>query len=530
MDLGKKQRIFFFILSYLILVFAYNVYFERFATQQAEHRIEQLLLSTRAYTKFISSEQKPLIYDLQKKGLLKEDYFHPAILSTNYITRVATNYYNKELKSANLHQIIFRQASINPLNPKNKADTFETDLIKQFNNREITKYKNIKTINGEKHLYLAIPFKKVTPQCMKCHNAPENSPSDLVKMYGDSSGYGYKLDEINAATSALTSLEGDFSEARHYLFLLSVITFFLFLIAYILIEKMVKHIQHTKLVKEYSKELEQEVQERTSELKSSLEMIQKSQTRLIESEKMASLGRLVAGVAHEINTPVGVSVTAASHLQKKCDHFMKLYEDKKVSQDDFDSFLDVNNKSAQIILSNLERAAELINSFKRISVDQTSDAIREINLKEYLNSIILSLHPKLKKTQHQVQFECDDNINISIAAGSLSQIVTNLIENSLVHAFQENQHGHMQLSIEPVQKGLELTYTDDGKGLEKEEIEQFFEPFYTTKRSSGGSGLGTHIIYNLVTQSLGGSIHLTSEPNKGLKISITIPIQETKHV
>lgn len=530
MERAKKQRILFFILGYLLLVFVYNLYFERFAIQQAEHRIEQMLLSTRAYTKFISKEQKPLIYELKEQGILKDDYFHPALLSTNYITRVATEYYNKELKSQSLHEIIFRQASTNPLNPQNKADKFEEKLIKQFNTNEISKYTKLQTIEGEKHLYLAIPFKRVTPQCMKCHDSPENSPSDLVQRYGTQSGYGYKLGEINAATSATTSITGEVEEARHYLFLLSIITFFLFFIAYLFIEKMLKHIQHTQLVKAYSQELEQEVQERTSELEKSLDVVQQAQGRLIESEKMASLGRLVAGVAHEINTPVGVSVTAASHLQHKCETFFKLYEDKKVSQNDFDTFLDVNKTSTKIILSNLERAAELINSFKRISVDQTSETIRDINLKEYLDAIILSLHPKLKKTNHRVHLECDEHINITLAAGSLSQVISNLIDNSLQHAFENIENGLMQLNVKNFDNRVELIYTDNGKGLQQEEKEQFFEPFYTTKRSSGGSGLGTHIIYNLVTQSLHGTIDLKSEPGEGLEIYISIPIQETKHV
>ena len=530
MELEKKYRILFFITGYLILVFVYNIYLERFAIEQTEHKIEQMLLSTRAYTKFISKEQKPLIYNLQKKGALKKDYFHPALLSTNYITRVANTYYNKELKSENLTEIGFRQASINPINPNNKADKFEEELIKKFNNNEISKYQNVKTIDGKKHLYVAIPFKKVTPQCMKCHDTPENAPADLVKLYGTTSGYGYKLGEINAATSAITSLEAELGDARHYLLVLSTITLFLFLIAYFLIEKMIRHIQHGRLIKEYSKELEQKVQQRTSELEESLDVVQQAQTRLIESEKMASLGRLVAGVAHEINTPVGVSVTAASHLTKKCEQFIKLYDDKNVSQDDFDSFLDVNQKSTQIIMSNLERAAELINSFKRISVDQTSESIREINLKEYLESIILSLHPKLKTTQHTVELECDETINISIAAGSLSQVITNLIENSLLHAFEEITNGFIKIKGHKTENTLELTYTDNGKGLHEEEKQKFFEPFYTTKRSRGGSGLGTHIIYNLVTQSLKGTISLKSEPDQGLEIHITIPLQEVSHV
>ena len=365
---------------------------------------------------------------------------------------------------------------------------------------------------------------------MKCHESPQNSPTGLVKKYGKDSGYNYRLGEINAANSITTSIEDEIDDAHYYLVVLSFITLVIFILGYILLEKMIQHLAHVKSVKEYSQELEQKVHERTEKLEESLDAVKQAKNRLVESEKMASLGRLVAGVAHEINTPVGVSVTAASHLQKECDAFVKLYEDKKISQDDLDAFLKITQKSTQIMLSNLERAADLINSFKNISVDQTSSNIRDINLKEYVNSILLSLHPKLKKTRHKVALECSDDLNVSIAAGALSQIITNLIENAIIHAFEGEEEGLITIKITQIKDGIELHYRDNGRGMSEEEQEKFFEPFFTTKRSSGGSGLGTHVIYNLVTQSLHGEISLASHAGEGLEIRITIPLQEKNHV
>lgn len=529
MKYGKRERVILFIFGYMFLVFVYHTYLERYSKEQAEHRIQQMLLSIKSYSKFISKEQKPVIYDLQNKGVLEDGYFHPALLSTNYITRVASRYYNEELRENNLREIIFRQASINPLNPKNRADDFESKLIERFNKSEISEYHEIRKIDGKEHLYYAIPFKKVTKECMKCHNTPQSAPSGLVKIYGMDSGFGYKIGEINAATSIITSLSTDKKDSNRYLLILSITTLILFIMAYIFVEKMIAHIKKTKMIEEYSQELETKVQERTAELEDSLKLIRQTQGRLVETEKMASLGGLVAGVAHEINTPIGVSVTAASHLEKKYSQFAKLYEQNKVTQDDFDNFMDVNKRSTEIILNNLERASNLISSFKSIAVDQSSNDIREINLKDYLNAIVTALHPKLKKTNHRVQIDSDDTV-VSLAAGALSQIVTNLIDNAIMHAFEEEDSGLITIEAKIVNNILELTYTDNGKGMDKQTSKKFFDPFFTTKRSSGGSGLGAHLVYNLVTQSLGGEISIETEPNKGLEVKIIIPIKEKDNV
>ena len=265
-------------------------------------------------------------------------------------------------------------------------------------------------------------------------------------------------------------------------------------------------------------------------LEENLIYIKNAQKSLVESEKMASLGRLVAGVAHEINTPVGVSITAASHLEKSCKEFLKLYEAKQVKQSDFDTFIDVSQNSSKIILQNLDRAGELITSFKSISVDQSSGELREIDVKEYMNSVLLSLGSKIQKSKHTVDIVCPDDFVVNIEAGSLAQIVTNLIDNAHSHAFENKEHGTVKIVVEKHAKYMLLVYCDDGRGLTTEEQEKFFEPFYTTKRAEGGSGLGTHIMYNLVTQSLNGTISFIPRDENGLALEIKIPIQGDEDV
>ena len=251
------------------------------------------------------------------------------------------------------------------------------------------------------------------------------------------------------------------------------------------------------------------------------DQLKSTQDDLVQTEKMASLGRLVAGVAHEINTPIGVGVTAASHLQKETTTFHKDYLDENVTQNAFEAYMDTSLKGTTIILDNLSRASDLIQSFKQISVDQTSDETRIFNLHEYIQSIINSLRPVIKNTQYNIELICDESIVIDSNPGVFSQIFSNLIMNSILHGFEGRERGIIIISILlDNHNNLTITYKDDGLGMSKEAINQIFDPFFTTKRGSGGSGLGANIIYNLVTQKLNGSIKVQSELGKGLMFTM----------
>lgn len=232
---------------------------------------------------------------------------------------------------------------------------------------------------------------------------------------------------------------------------------------------------------------------------------------------MASLGRLVAGVAHEINTPIGVGVTAASLLHKETTELNKKYLAEDVTQNTFESYISTSLKSSEMILDNLSRASNLIKSFKQISVDQSSDHTRAFNIKEYMLNIIESLKPVIKNTRFTIELLCDDKINILENPGIYSQIFSNLIMNSVLHGFEDKEEGKIVIKIRKNLNSLEIIYKDDGKGVPQETLSKIYDPFFTTKRGSGGSGLGTNIIYNLVTQKLQGTIHAESELNKGLK-------------
>lgn len=254
------------------------------------------------------------------------------------------------------------------------------------------------------------------------------------------------------------------------------------------------------------------------------EKLLETQQTLVESEKLASLGGLVAGVAHEINTPVGITLTTASHLANSTQQLSSLLQNGAIKKSDFQNYLSDASECCTLILSNAERAANLIQSFKQVAVDQTSEARRDFVLKDYLQEIITSLQPKLKRTHVQVEIVCNDKIIMDSYPGALSQVITNLVVNALMHAFEKEHQGSLRIIAEPLEKNkIELSLEDNGTGIAPENLGRIFDPFYTTKRGSGGSGLGLHIVYNIVRQRLGGNIEVKSQLGIGTTFTITIP-------
>ncbi|HEY9611623.1 hybrid sensor histidine kinase/response regulator [Allocoleopsis sp.] len=272
--------------------------------------------------------------------------------------------------------------------------------------------------------------------------------------------------------------------------------------------------------------LQRNLKDKNEELGKTLQQLKTTQFQLIESEKMAALGNLVAGVAHEINTPIGISVTAASVLAEDTTDFSNIYQSGKMKRADLETFLDTARESSRMILANLKRAADLVQSFKQVAVDQSSESQRCFYLKEYLEEIILSLIGNLKKTKHTIKITGDANLTLNSYPGALSQIVTNLVMNSLIHAYAEEEAGQIQLDFQREGEQLILQYSDDGQGIKPENISQIFDPFFTTNRSQGNTGLGLHIVYNLITQKLRGTIQCESQVGRGTKFTLKLPITQ----
>ncbi|MBW4967757.1 MULTISPECIES: ATP-binding protein [unclassified Pseudoalteromonas] len=268
---------------------------------------------------------------------------------------------------------------------------------------------------------------------------------------------------------------------------------------------------------------EQELLTKQTESQRYIDELKLAQERLVGTEKMAALGGLVAGITHDINTPIGIGVTAVSFLEERLNKLESAYAEKTLSPKALEEFINEAKQSTSLLTTNLDRASDLIASFKQIAVDQASEAVRTINFKDYVNEVIRSLHPKLKKTSHTINLQCPDDLVLNLPAGAISQIFTNLIVNSLIHGFEGKTNGVMDITITSDEKNLTIDYKDNGNGVQPDQLEKLFNPFFTTKRDEGGSGLGTHIMFNLVKQTLSGSIEATSEPGEGLHYFIQFP-------
>jgi ligand-binding sensor domain-containing protein/signal transduction histidine kinase len=276
-----------------------------------------------------------------------------------------------------------------------------------------------------------------------------------------------------------------------------------------------------------NEELEQRVESRTSDLKAAnselretLDRLTLTQRQLLEAEKLASLGGLVAGIAHEINTPIGVSVTAASHLAEEATRLAQAISTGNLKRSELERFEHAALEGSQLILRNLQRADRLIRSFKQVAVDQSTEDRRVVDLGICINEILTTLGPTLKKTPHRVEVFCPHPVVCETAPGALYQIITNLVMNSLIHGFDGGRTGLIEIQVSRHDDSVAIDYMDNGAGMDEVATAHIFDPFFTTRRGSGGSGLGMHIVYNLVTQVMGGTIVVDSAPGAGFRLAI----------
>lgn len=274
-------------------------------------------------------------------------------------------------------------------------------------------------------------------------------------------------------------------------------------------------------------ERESILEKKSADLEQAFNDLTVMKDKLVEAEKMAALGSLVAGVAHEINTPVGTSITLASTLMDETCSLLDAVNTGQLKRSTLNSYLEVAHESAYLILSNLNRAGELVQSFKQLAVDQSSLEQRTFCVKHYLEEVVLSLSPQFRKASHVVTIAGDDSIAIHSYPGALAQVATNLLTNSLNHAYCPHESGNLLFNVVQHNNQIIIQYSDDGCGIPEKILPKVFEPFFTTAREKGGTGLGLHIAYNLVTQKLQGRIDVQSEVGKGSQFTIELPASVT---
>ncbi|RUO19866.1 ATP-binding protein [Aliidiomarina haloalkalitolerans] len=269
---------------------------------------------------------------------------------------------------------------------------------------------------------------------------------------------------------------------------------------------------------------ESKLKQANRELEETIEFLQQARSQVMESEKLASLGALVASISHDVSTPLGVSLTATSYLKEQLDQLQTNVEEGKLTREQFAKFINNAVESEAIVAANLERANEIMDGFKQMAVDQITDSERDVYIDEYVNKIIKALQPKLRKKNVSVAIECP-HIVAKFSVGAFAQALTNMLMNSIIHGFKDRNQGVISLKLEQQDNRLVGEYHDNGIGLTSNQLEHLFEPFFTTERSQGGSGLGTHIIYDMITHTLNGHIDVSSTPNQGLLYTFQFPVK-----
>jgi signal transduction histidine kinase len=265
-------------------------------------------------------------------------------------------------------------------------------------------------------------------------------------------------------------------------------------------------------------ELEQLLERQGKELES-------TQMQLIEAEKMSSLGELVAGVSHEVSTPIGICITAESFFRDETKLIQDKFNDGSMSRQDFTEYVKTALDNGEILSANLGRTAELIKNFKQIAVDQCIEDMRSFVVFRYISDLLSTLKPRIKSLKHKIEIQGDEGLEITSLPGALAQIITNLIMNSIIHGFDGIVEGHISIMIVAHERGVIITYKDNGLGMSKQAQEKIFDPFFTTRKGKGGTGLGMNIVYKLITDSLQGKIECTSQLGQGVRFEIFIADQ-----
>jgi len=266
------------------------------------------------------------------------------------------------------------------------------------------------------------------------------------------------------------------------------------------------------------------LKESNQELLSTLEKLHQFQAQLVETEKMASLGNMVAGIAHEINTPIGLCITASTLLDDRLKEITHAFESKTLKSSQLKKFLCESEESIDIIYRNLARGTQLISSFKQVSIDQTNTEMRPFNVSDLLDEIVLTLKEKINQENINLIIDCPQHLIIESKKEPINQILLNLIINSIIHGFEHSNQGVIHISINYLSEQLHIVYQDDGIGIDKNIQSNAFDPFITTKRGDGSSGLGLHLVFNLVTQALNGHIDFVSDIEQGTLFNITFPV------
>jgi signal transduction histidine kinase len=422
------------------------------------------------------------------------------MINPAYMTRQINELMSKET------DLKIHLTSLKPINPNNVADEWERTALNSF--EAGAKEQTVFQGSGANAVFRYMSPLKVSQSCLACHDKQ-----------------GYKLGQVRgglSVTQPASYITGIINSQKASILLIHLVAFVLLSIISVL---SLWYIRRQIVILEDERDQRKQT---ADELAFKVDELSRARDHLVQTEKHASLGRMVAGFAHEINTPVGIALSAISQNEETIKQIRSMLAQEEVSEEDFIAHLDTLDQADKLSVSNLKRAAQLVRSFKRTSVDQSSDQARKFNMLELIQDVLATAHSEFKRTKIKVNVDCSPDIVITGVPGLLEQLFTNLLFNSLQHAFD---HGKMagQINIAVALQGkdsIALHYTDDGAGMSAEVIDKACEPFFTTARGTGGTGLGLYVCYNIVTAQLAGTIVIKSTLGQGSSFDILFPIKK----
>lgn len=365
---------------------------------------------------------------------------------------------------------------------------------------------------------------QMRPDCVECHNSHQDTPKS-----------GWKVGDVRGILEVTLPI-GEFQQQAQanlegFIWLIIAASLVGLFTLMLLIGRLKFNYQQSQnklnIEIEQGKLAQIKMLEFNEDLHKALTKLEHTQESLVEKDTMAALGGMVAGIAHEINTPIGICVTAASVLEEQTQDVIALTGEGKLTRSKLESYTKTALDSGKIMNHNLQRACELIDSFKQVAVDQTSHERRIFNVHTYLAAIVNSLKPQTKRCVKDIDIDCSDTLVIDSFPGAISQVITNLVTNSVKYGFEGTTQGVISIKVTVTEDCLHITYQDNGKGIAEHLHKKIFEPFYTTGRNSGGSGLGLHIIYNIIGQLFKGKIICHPCQGKGITFEITLPFNES---
>ena len=496
-NINQKSTIYIFILTFLVAssILYYSIMIVN-AQEEANKRIETILEQHKALHSYIENKQKPVIYELKNQGKLHNDYFNPNLLSFTYIARNIHEIYKEKKEAKKQEAYQYKLASINPRNTLNKATEFESKILEKFKTKQIKEYHTIINEKGKKYYYKAIPLDPNKASCMRCHSVPEAAPEQMIKMYGVKGGFGEKIGETRAMISLKIPMTEVYESSFKLFLFLSLMIFVILSIFYILIHRIIKQ-------------------------KKLLEIAIKNNTQkdaiLAEQSKMGALGEMIGNIAHQWRQPLSVISTASTGilLQKQlgtlneeqlCDSLKKINETTQHMSQTIDSFRDFIKGDSKKI---------------------------KFNLKEEINNCLIIEDGIINQNNIKVIKDLDESIEITNNPHGLTQSLVNIINNSKDALLTARESNERLLFISTIKKenAVDILIKDNADGINSEIINKIFEPYFTTKHKSQGTGLGLHMTYKLVTENLNGKItvkntKITYEQNQynGAEFTISLPL------